>query len=173
MLDFSNKQNIGFTPHFLEKSAGQQIYKKFQKSEGFTLIELLVVVTIIGLLSTMVLVSLNTARMKARDVRRLADLRQVALGLEMYYDDNASTGYPGTSGSNNWAAVDSSLEPNYMSSVPTDPGNGSYEYWVDTNNQSYVLGINLEDGNNSALNGDSDGSIFGCDCDDPKYCIQL
>jgi len=150
MLNFSNKQNT-----------------------GFTLIELLVVITIIGLLSTMVLVSLNTARMKARDVRRLADLRQVALALEMYYDDNTSTGYPGDSGSNNWSELDSALKPDYMSSIPTDPGNGSYEYWVDTNNQNHVLGIILEDVNNQALNGDSDGSIFGCDCNDPKYCIEL
>lgn len=111
--------------------------------------------------------------MKARDVRRLADLRQVALALEMYYDDNTKTGYPGASGSNNWSVLDSTLKPNYLPSIPTDPGNETYEYWVDVNNQSYVLGINLEDANNQALNGDSDGSIFGCDCDDPKYCIQL
>jgi len=149
------------------------LYFSSKQNTGFTLIELLVVVTIIGLLSTMVLVSLNTARMKARDVRRLADLRQVALALEMYYDDNASTGYPGTSGSNNWSILGSYLEPDYMSSIPIDPGNESYEYWVNTENQSYVLGINLEDGNSSALNGDSDGSIFGCNCDDPMYCIQL
>ena len=147
--------------------------KEKQQNNGFTLIELLVVVTIIGLLSTMILVSLNTARMKARDVRRLADLRQVALALEMYYDDNTKTGYPGASGSNNWSVLDSTLKPNYLPSIPTDTGNEIYEYWVDVNNQSYVLGINLEDGNNQALNGDSDGSIFGCDCDDPKYCIQL
>ncbi len=150
------------------------MYKKEkQQNNGFTLIELLVVVTIIGLLSTMVLVSLNTARIKARDVRRLADLRQVALALELYYDDNASTGYPGTSGSNNWSAITSALEPDYISSVPVDPGNGSYEYWVDTDNQSHVLNATLEDSNSPALNGDLDGSVLGCNCDDPEYCIQL
>ena len=47
-------RNKGFTPHFLKKSAGRQIYKKLQKSEGFTLIEILVgtsilVIIIIGL----------------------------------------------------------------------------------------------------------------------------
>lgn len=150
MLNFSKKQNT-----------------------GFTLIELLVVITIIGLLSTMVLVSLNTARMKARDVRRLADLRQVALALIMYYDDNISTGYPGTSGSNQWSVLNSSLKPDFMSAVPNDPGNGNYEYWVDTDNQSFVLNATLEDSNNIALNGDIDGPALGCDCDDPEYCIKL
>ncbi len=64
----------------------------FQKNKGFTLIELLVVIAIIGLLASIVLVSLNSARAKARDVRRVADLKQVQTALEMYYDTNGS--YP-------------------------------------------------------------------------------
>jgi prepilin-type N-terminal cleavage/methylation domain-containing protein len=63
---------------------------KKQKTKGFTLIELLVVIAIIGLLASIVLVSLNTARQKARDSRRLTDIRQVALALELYADSNNS-----------------------------------------------------------------------------------
>ncbi len=63
--------------------------------KGFTLIELLVVVAIIGLLSSIVLISLNTARSKARDAKRLADVRQVASSLELYLNDCGS--YPMTS----------------------------------------------------------------------------
>ncbi len=54
---------------------------------GFTLIELLVVIAIIGILSTIVLVSLNTARTKAADVTVKADLKTIAPQAEMVYDD--------------------------------------------------------------------------------------
>ena len=67
---------------------------QLKRSAGFTLIELLVVIAIIGILSSVVLASLNTARSKARDVRRRADLKQVQLALELYYDSNNS--YPST-----------------------------------------------------------------------------
>ena len=54
--------------------------------KGFTLIELLVVIAIIGLLSSVVLASLNTARAKARDSRRMADLKNIQTALLLYYD---------------------------------------------------------------------------------------
>ena len=48
-----------------------------RKERGFTLIELLVVIAIIGILSSVILASLNSARKKGRDSRRLQDLRQI------------------------------------------------------------------------------------------------
>ncbi len=61
-------------------------------SSGFTLIELLVVIAIIGLLSSVVLVSLNSARSKGRDSSRIQGLVQVRSALELYRAANGS--YP-------------------------------------------------------------------------------
>ncbi len=62
--------------------------------KGFTLIELLVVIAIIGILSSVVLASLSTARQKSRDAKRISDLGQVQLALELYFDKVQS--YPST-----------------------------------------------------------------------------
>jgi len=53
---------------------------------GFTLIELLVVIAIIGLLASVVFASLNMARAKARDTRRISDFRSFHIALEMYFN---------------------------------------------------------------------------------------
>ena len=62
------------------------------KKNGFTLIELLVVVAIIGILATVVLSSLSSARERARDAKRLADIKTIQNALEIYHLDNGS--YP-------------------------------------------------------------------------------
>jgi len=63
-------------------------FNKNNTKSGFTLIELLVVIAIIGLLSSVVLASLNTARAKARDAKRLADLKQLQTAIEIYKLNN-------------------------------------------------------------------------------------
>jgi prepilin-type N-terminal cleavage/methylation domain-containing protein len=55
---------------------------------GFTLIELLVVIAIIGLLASIILADLNTARMKADDAKKMAELRSIQTALENYYLDH-------------------------------------------------------------------------------------
>lgn len=123
--------------------------KKTQK--GFTLIELLVVIAIIGILSSVVLASLNSAREKSRDARRMADLQQIKLAAELYFDANSS--YPTTA---DW---ETQLAPAYIGTIPTDPlSGGSYEYEsVGTPATDYCLGVDLEgEATASSTTSDSD-----------------
>lgn len=55
-------------------------------NKGFTLLELLVVIAIIGLLSSVAITALQSARAKARDAIRYADAAQIAKSLDLYYD---------------------------------------------------------------------------------------
>ena len=108
-----------------------------KNKSGFTLIELLVVIAIIGLLATMSVVSLNNARLKARDAKRVSDIKQLQTALELYFADNNQ--YPngtidlnaqdGILGDANHATLSQNhgfnaavLGTTYMGQVPSDPG---------------------------------------------------
>ena len=124
---------------------------------GFTLIELLVVIAIIGLLATIVLVSLNNARNKANNAKIKSDLSQMMLAVEMYYSDNstyplngASCGVAGTGVVNTIAsggAVCSGrplfdTNTTHIQNLPTRPGSGTYAYSV-SGATSYSLSTTL------------------------------
>ncbi len=64
-----------------------KLKNKKNSNKGFTLIELLVVVAIIGILSSVVLASLNTARSKARNAKRALDVKNIVTALNMYYNE--------------------------------------------------------------------------------------
>jgi len=102
-----------------------QIFSKNKK--GFTLIELLVVIAVIGMLASIVLVSMGPARKKARDTRRMADLRQITSGMEMCYDDSTCAGtdryIATTAGANTVTSIGT-----YMAKVPCDPSGCTVGY---------------------------------------------
>ena len=86
--------------------------------KGFTLIELLVVIAIIGLLSTLSILALNTARARARDAKRVADVKQIQTALEMYYNDVGT--YPATASITAGGAI-ASPNGTFLAAVPTPP----------------------------------------------------
>lgn len=129
---------------------------KFKK-RGFTLIELLVVVAIIGILATVVLASLNSSQSKARNSKRLSDLRQVSIALELYADSHNGS-YPVSSGGGggwdgfrscwgNSSVADNpawitSLAPTYIPNLPRDPLNHTNcdgQYIYRSNGTNYKL----------------------------------
>ncbi len=90
-------------------------------------------ISIIGLLSSIVLTSVNSARVKARDARRKADLDQLRTALELYYDSNGTypvTGVtwfssePNNALGNNGGNWIPGLAPTYIPTLPHDPRAG-------------------------------------------------
>ena len=158
-----------------------------QTSRGFTLIELLVVIAIIGILSSVVLASLNSARQKSRDSRRIADVRQLQTAFELYYDSNQSYPVLGTAGN---ADSVSGVAGTYVPNIPVGPQGEHYTYLSlsDANPTtsacsaapcpSYVLRASLEDTSQPSLVNDVD-TVFanagGFDCADATegyYCVR-
>jgi len=117
-----------------------------KNEKGFTLIELLVVIAIIGLLASVVLLALNSARAKSRDAKRLADVRQIASAMELYFNDNNT--YPTSSGSGILVggAGQPAITPTYIGLMPSAPNpadgtcsgtftqNANSYYWVTNGN---------------------------------------
>ena len=157
------------------------------RKKGFTLIELLVVIAIIGLLSSIVLVSMQGTRAKARDARRLQEIKQIQTALVLYYDRYEA--YPvGGAGSDRGCWINnggySACHPlgalkdaGIMSKVPVDPGANTYiggtgcgaaqfyAYWSD--GQKYLLASVIE--RNGTAGCTECGGWWGYDCGTYSY----
>jgi prepilin-type N-terminal cleavage/methylation domain-containing protein len=152
--------------------------------KGFTLIELLVVIVIIAMLSAIVMAALSNSRSKSRDARRISDIGQIQLALELYYDGHRS--YPSTTpvcspACARPAATDVTVQmlaqptpsqPALLKQTPIPPMGGSPLYIYRGTSlsggavtectaigiicTSYVLAINLERTDSHVLKADAD-----------------
>jgi len=141
-------------------------------NKSFTIIELLVVIGIIGVLASLVLVSVGKARGSARDARRKQDLGAIQTALELYYDDHGK--YPnwwstdccgdtsrGACNScpcseHHWSynqyqafIKDALVGGGYITNLPVDPLNDTSHYYLYTSQWSsecYSLCVDLESG---------------------------
>ena len=123
---------------------------RYRSTRGFTLIELLVVIAIIGLLSSVVLASLNTARVKGLDAQRRSNLLSVQTALELYATDHNGN-YPTSSGWQStcpaWGSFASNntipglVSGGYIPSLPVDSqvdtGNNYCCYLYNSNGTDY------------------------------------
>ena len=138
-------------------------------TKGFTLIELLVVIAIIGLLATLAVVSLNSARTRARDAKRKSDLNAIATAMELYNTQEsayqasaAACGAAGTtqiieSTTNTVCETNTVTAPTdsevLLQSIPADPTNsGSNIYTGYSTTASYCISAPLE----------QSGTVFKC-----------
>lgn len=145
---------------------------------GFTLIELLAVVSIIGVLSAVIMTSLNGERAKSRDARRLADLNQIQKALELYYLRHGS--YPAFNGigtpttadctaggtSNDWCGLETELK-DFIPKLPRDPVGiqATYRYYYDSDsgnsNKDYGMMTRFEHPNSFRLVANDGGFYTG------------
>jgi len=98
---------------------------------------------------------LEKARLEGRDARRISDVKQLQLALELYYDKTGI--YPASLSSLTSAMPTGSGYSSYISSVPVDPSDSmAYPYDQLNNGSAYELGANLENSTHGQLQYDVD-----------------
>jgi prepilin-type N-terminal cleavage/methylation domain-containing protein len=114
--------------------------------KGFTLLELLIVISIIGILITIATASYSSSQKKARNSRRMSDMKSVQNAAEQYYSDN-NAAYPTAS---------TTFGVTYLpAGWPSDPKPASYTYTYSTTGSTYVACAQMEGavGNSSDTSG--------------------
>lgn len=108
---------------------------------AFTLIELLVVIAIIGILASVVVVNVGSARIKGRDAKRMSDLQSISTALQLYFDKYGQYPRDNVSGWEKTCKVGQDLNflvtEGYLPSVPCDPINDSSTDTSDATKHAY------------------------------------
>jgi general secretion pathway protein G len=152
--------------------------------QAFTLIELLVVIAIIGILATVAVVSLNNARSKARDTKRVADAKQIQTALQSFFIDKGR--YPTAIEWNSGSIYSTSTfgTTTYMTVVPNAPSQADggcdsrynqFIYSAADNGKAYNLSFCLGNNSGSLSDGGACLNALGlssdfCPCDENTLC---
>jgi general secretion pathway protein G len=127
-----------------------------KRQKGFTLIELLVVIAILGILVVAGLVSLNSARVKARDSQRKTDLRAVSQAMDLYYTDKGA--YPVAAGFGDIVTELMTSTPPYLNKVVKDPAT-TQSYKGKSSALDYCLGATLENAGDASIADDGGADV--------------
>lgn len=116
------------------------------KNKGFTFVEVMLVVTILAVISTLVLTSVQYVRISGRDARRISDINQIRNALNLYYSKYSQ--YPTEITPGQDFQVGSIM---YLNPVPSNPtpfsdnscGDKNYDYTQTSSGLSYTLSFCL------------------------------
>lgn len=164
-------------------SAGLLILRK-RIGRNTTLLSLMVIIIYLltaPILFSITFASLNSTRPKSADARRISDIKQTQLALELYFDQFHS--YPmvrGETSDGRWNELRNFLIPKFISRLVDDPcinvsRSYQYDYKNSPDGRSYVMRAILNDAKNSVLNSDMDGKVFNVWCgnqgEEQEYCV--
>lgn len=164
--------------HLIINAMGSAM-RKYSALRGFTLIEVIVVIGIIGIMAAIISTALATARIKARDARRIADIKQVQNALELYFSSRSPQEYPAASAvcdATHAYGLEELLKTRFISGIPRDPSlvPNCYLYTSEEfpPRDSYHLGAILEDTTHAALGADKDcdSRIAASPASTPNIC---
>lgn len=110
--------------------------EKIKNKNAFTLIELIVSITIIALLTVVGIVSYGPFNKKSRDSRRMTDLENIRLSLELYRNQTGYT-YP--------VSLDTIKDAKYLSTIPLDPKTKAAYLYTKIDGYNYKIETILEE----------------------------
>lgn len=156
MKNKKNKTSLGFAVSPL---------KKREMKSGFTLFELLVSISIIGILTALASVAFSGAQKKARDARRMQDMKAVQTAAEQYYSQSANYNYPITN-SGSWVSGTGSTIIALLPSDPKSTGWTAYSYTQTTSD--YCICASME----SSTNGNSTTAACAFATSGAYFCVK-